>query len=104
MGKILTAMVFFTVTAVIASPIVGFITDRVGPRRVVLTSIALFSLAMMFFSLLNGSFALYLAIWTLLAVCGAGILPIAWTRAVNNWFFRSRGLALGLALVGTGLS
>ena len=56
------------------------------------------------FSLLNGSFALYLAIWTLLAVCGAGTLPIAWTRAVNNWFFRSRGLALGLALVGTGLS
>lgn len=49
MGKILTAMMFFTVTAVIASPIVGFITDRVGPRRVVLTSIPLFSLAMMSF-------------------------------------------------------
>ena len=75
MGKILTAMVFFTVTAVIASPIVGSITDRVGPRRVVLTSIALFSLAMMFFSLPNGSFALYLAIGPCLLCAERGSCP-----------------------------
>lgn len=103
MGQIFSAMMFFTVTAVFASPIVGHITDRVGPRRVVLTSIFIFSLAMMSFSLLTESITLYFTIWTLLAVCGAGTLPIAWTKAVNNWFFKSRGLALGLALVGTGL-
>lgn len=103
MGQIFSAMMFFTITAVFASPIVGHITDRVGPRRVVLTSITIFSLAMMSFSLLTESITLYFAIWTLLAICGAGTLPIAWTKAVNNWFFKSRGLALGLALVGTGL-
>ena len=103
MGQILSALMIFTVAAVFTSPIVGMLTDRYGSRRIVLTSIALFSLAMMSFSLLTGSIAQYLVTWTILAVAGAGTLPIAFTRAVNNWFHRSRGLALGLALVGTGL-
>lgn len=102
-GQIFSAMIPFTIAAVLVSPLVGFLTDRYGPRRVVLVSIALFSLAMMSFSLLNGSFGHYLTIWTLLAICGAGTLPIAWTKAVNNWFLKSRGLALGLSLLGTGL-
>ena len=103
MGQILSALMIFTVAAVFTSPIVGMLTDRYGPRKIVLTSIVLFSLSMMSFSLLTGSMAQYLATWTLLAITGAGTLPIAWTRAVNNWFHRSRGLALGLALIGTGL-
>ena len=102
-GQIFSAMIPFTIAAVLVSPLVGLLTDRFGPRRVVLISIALFSLAMMSFSLLRGSFAHYVTIWTLLAICGAGTLPIAWTKAVNNWFRESRGLALGLSLLGTGL-
>jgi len=103
MGQIMASMAVFTISAVITSPIVGMITDKVGPRKVVLTSIVLFSLAMMSFSLLQNSVVMWLGTWALLAVCGAGTLPIAWTRAVNSWFFEKRGLALGLSLIGTGL-
>lgn len=102
-AQIMSGMIPFTIAAVLVSPLVGLLTDRFGPRRVVLISIALFSLAMMSFSLLNGSIGRYRTIWTLLAICGAGTLPIAWTKAVNNWFLKSRGLALGLSLLGTGL-
>lgn len=102
-GQIMSALAIFTMGAVFTSPIVGYLTDRVGPRRVVLTSIFLFSLTMMSFSLMGGSITVYLLIWTLLAVFGAGTLPITWTRAVNSWFFEKRGLALGLALIGTGI-
>ena len=58
---------------------------------------------MMSFALQNGSLYLYYFIWFLLAVTGAGTLPITWTRAVNSWFFKKRGLALGFALIGTGI-
>ena len=102
-GEIMSALMIFTIAAVFTSPIVGYITDKVGPRRVVLTSILLFSLSMMSFSIMNGSLGVYLFIWTMLAITGSGTLPIAWTRAVNSWFFKSRGLALGLSLIGTGL-
>lgn len=101
--QIMLAMAVFTVGAVFTSPVVGQLTDKFGPRRVALTSIVLFSLTMMSFSLLDGSTFMYLGIWCLLAVFGAGTLPITWTRAVNSWFVKKRGLALGLSLIGTGL-
>ncbi len=102
-GQVLEGMIPFGIFAVMASPIIGWLTDRYGPRRVVLISIITFSLTMMSFSLMDGSRTMYLLIWTLLALSGAGTLPITWTRAVIGWFFEKRGLALGLSLVGTGL-
>lgn len=101
--QIMLALAFFTIAAVFASPFVGHLTDRFGPRRVALTSIVLFSLTMMSFSLMNGSVGMWLGIWSVLAFAGAGTLPITWTRAVNSWFVRKRGLALGISLIGTGL-
>ena len=102
-NQIMLSMAFFTIAAVIASPAVGHLTDRYGPRRVALSSIVLFSLTMMSFSLQNGSIAMWLTTWSILAFTGAGTLPITWTRAVNSWFTRKRGLALGFSLIGTGL-
>ena len=101
--QVMACFIVFTLTALFSSPMVGFLTDRYGPRRVALTSIVLFSLTMMSFSLMNGSITLWLATWGVLALCGAGTLPITWTRAVNGWFSEARGLALGFALIGTGI-
>lgn len=102
--KVLSGLAIFTIAAMIASPIVGNLSDRLGVRRVTLTSIFLFSLAFMAFALNNGSLLLYYTLWVVLAFCGAGTLPMTFTRALSNWFHQKRGLALGLALIGTGVS
>ena len=103
-AQVMSALAVFTMVAMFTAPLVGYITDRVGVRKVVLTSIVLFSLTMMSFSLNNGSIALYLFIWGVLAFAGAGTLPITFTRAISRWFNEKRGLALGVALIGTGIA
>jgi predicted MFS family arabinose efflux permease len=103
MKQIMSSMLLFTAGAVVMAPLIGGIADKFGPRKVILTSTVLFSLSMMSFSLMQGSLVTYLFIWGTLAVVGSGTLPIAWTRVINVKFDRKRGLALGLALIGTGL-
>lgn len=103
-SQVMSALAVFTVVAMVTSPLVGYLTDRIGVRKVVLTSIVLFSLSMMAFALNNGSMTRYLFIWGVMAVCGTGTLPITFTRAVSRWFHAKRGLALGVALIGTGIA
>ncbi|EED31066.1 major facilitator superfamily protein [gamma proteobacterium NOR5-3] len=102
--KVFSGLAVFTLAAMIASPLVGSLSDRLGVRRVALTSIFLFSLSFMAFALNTGSLPLYYCLWALLAFCGAGTLPMTFTRAISNWFHEKRGLALGVALIGTGVS
>lgn len=102
-GQIMAGLTVMTLTVLLAAPVAGMLADRYGVRPVALTSVVLFGLSFMGFALSNGSLPLYYATWAVMAVAGAGTLPITWTRAVNNWFETRKGLALGVALLGTGL-
>ena len=103
MDTIMMALPIFTFGALFASPVVGYLADKYGVRKVAMLSVVLFALTFICFMFNTGSKTLYYALWATLAVTGAGTLPITWTRAVNNWFNENRGLALGLSLLGTGL-
>ena len=102
-SKVLSATAAYCLALFIVAPFIGMITDRFGARKVVLVSIITFGISMMLQSLHTGSFALYLFLWALIAVFGAGTLPITFTKAVNNWFDTHRGKALGMTLVSTGI-
>jgi MFS family permease len=102
-GDILNALAIYTFGAFAAAPVIGVLAERFGARRVALASIITFSLAMMALALNSGSKALYVALWLVLAFAGAGTLPITFTRPVANWFDRNRGIALGIALIATGV-
>jgi MFS family permease len=96
----------FTIVAyliVAVSPIQGFLVDRFGPRRVVLTSIPLFaaSLAALYFTPAN--LAVYYLLWGLVPIFGVGLWPLGYLQAVTPWFDRKLGLSLGCANAGIGL-
>jgi MFS family permease len=102
-GFILNALAIYTFGAFAAAPFIGIMAEKFGARRVALISIITFSLAMMAISLNTGSKTLYILLWLVLAFAGAGTLPITFTRPVANWFDKNRGIALGIALIATGL-
>jgi len=85
-------------------PMAGFAVDRFGARPVALVSMVLFGLCFMSLSLSSGHLWLYYAQWVLMSTLGAGTLTATWTHTVNGWFEKRRGLALGLASTGTGIT
>ncbi len=102
-GDIMGGITITTLMVLWAGPLVGLLAARFGVRRVAIISLVLFSFAFMGFALSTGSLIQYYVTWGLVAVLGAGSLPITWTRAVNHWFDARKGLALGISLMGTGL-
>jgi len=90
-------------TLVIAAPLLGILIDRFGVRRVLLPSLVLMGLAVASMSQLTGSIYHFYAMYLLIPLLGAGTLPTSYSRTIIAWFFRSRGVALGIALAGFGV-
>ena len=87
----------------VTGPIVGSIAQEKGLRIVGVVGLIGHSLAYVGLSLNNGSLPLWYLSWAVLAVLGAGSLPIVWTGVLNDWFSRHRGKAIGITMAGTGL-
>jgi predicted MFS family arabinose efflux permease len=83
------------------SPFFGILIDRWGTRRLALPGLFLISLMTAAFSLNNGSFALWTAMWLLYGLIALSIKSTIWSTTVAAAFDKGRGLALGVMLCGT---
>lgn len=100
---ILSAQVFITVPTIFTSAAVGWFADRHGVRRLILASQALFGLSFFALALLLDSLTTLYTIYFLMAVGAGGTVGIGFARLLSERFDRQRGLALGIAMSGTGL-
>ena len=90
-------------SGLLTGPLIGYIAHRVGLRTVGIVGLTGHSLAYVVLSLNTGSLVLWYLSWALVAILGAGSLPIIWTGVLNNWFTKHRGKAIGITMAGTGL-
>lgn len=97
------AFSFVMMSAALTGPVIGGLSDKFGARRVALISMFALSLSFASLSLTTDNILVYYALWILMSVIAAGTFPVTWTRGVNSWFDQSRGLALGMTMMGTGL-
>jgi MFS family permease len=102
--EISLGITIYGLLAALLAPVFGRMADRYGVRPVALGSLAAFGLAFGSFALIPGSLAWFYFVWVLVGLVGIGSTPVTWTRAINLWFYRRRGLALGLTLMGTSVS
>jgi MFS family permease len=94
----------FGVIASLLAPVYGGAADRWGVRPVAIASLVAFGLAFALFAFMPPTLAAWYGLWALVGVVGIGSTPVTWTRAINMWFVRNRGLALGILLVGTSIA
>jgi MFS family permease len=97
----LTIMLFSNVATL---PAAAWLATQFGGRRVGLASVILFALSFMSLAGLNGSLADYYLHWVVMSAAGAGTLAVTWTQVISTWFVKARGTALGIAMMGTGVT
>jgi predicted MFS family arabinose efflux permease len=87
-------------TVAICSPGLGYLLDRVPPRRVILPCLIVFGLAFASLSLLTPRLWHLYATFVVLGIVGNGTAQMAYSRAVSSWFDRRRGMALAMVMAG----
>lgn len=105
---ILPATIYGLIASLMA-PVFGWLADRYGVRRVALSSVFAFAVALSAVALTPAAntpdtLYFYYGLWVVIGLVGIGSTPVTWSRAVNLWFFKHRGLALGILLMGTSLA
>lgn len=87
----------------IFGPVVGYITDRFGPRRSLLGGIFILGLGFILLSQIQTLWQFYAAFAILAFGLGFGSF-LTVNTAVNAWFIRKRGRAMAIVSYGPGVS
>ena len=85
------------------APVVGYLVDRVGPRRLLVAGVFLVGTGFILLSRIQTVWHLYMVAALIAVGLGATAGPVA-MAAVTQWFRRKRGRALALMTVGGGSS
>ena len=101
-GEVSTALLYGSIGLVLSAPLLGWLIDRLGARRVALAAVPCFVAMLLALSRFDGPRALFYGLFFVLNVAGIGTSSILYTRAVAGSFQRARGMALGITLAGPG--
>jgi len=84
-------------------PIVGALMDRWGIRRVLLPTVIAFGASVALIAFSSNSLPVFLALYALAGIVGAGQGPLGYAKSISSWFDEKRGLALGTTMAGIGI-
>src|SRR5262249_17459792 len=102
-GDLSTALWSATWLTALACPVVGWLIDRWGTRRIMIPGVLAFALTVAGFGLMQAEplFLVFL-IFGLVGLAGGIQTPVPYAAVISRWFDRDRGLALGVATAGVG--
>jgi OFA family oxalate/formate antiporter-like MFS transporter len=85
------------------APLVGFLVDRIGSRKMVFWGLITVAIGLILLSFTRSLWTFYVA-FILIGFGGGGCTTVVLTRVVANWFQRDIGKALGVLASGYGAS
>lgn len=97
------ALTCFTVALALSIPWIGTLVDRFGSRRVLIPSYIVFAVLLALIPVLADRLWILLLLFFLIGSLAAGSNALPFLRTISAWFDRRRGLALGIAMGGSGM-
>jgi MFS family permease len=91
------------ITLGLFSPLLGRLLDRLGPRRIILPCVVVFSCGIASLSLLHSAIWQFYATCILIGLVGNGAAHLAYARSISTWFHERLGTALAFVMLGAGL-
>lgn len=85
------------------APLSGYIADRRGWNKVIAFSIGLLFLGMMAIAVAPANHAYIIAVGVLIGLVGTATSPAGYIAVISLVFDRRLGMAMGLAMIGTGV-
>src|SRR5260221_9025154 len=86
----------------ITLPFIGLLMDKFGVRRPMAVAICLFALNVAGIGP-SATLPMFIALTALAGATGAAQSPIGYVKSVASYFYRRRGLAIGVAMSGIGI-
>lgn len=100
--QVSAAKTFMTLGLITTAPIVGYLADKFGVRKIGLISLVTLAIGCAGMTLNNGNIIFFYISLYLMAAMGGGTTALVWTRGVAGWFAKNRGVALAITTTGTG--
>lgn len=101
-GSISAGLTFCALFAAFSLPVAGRLMDRFGVRPVMLISIILFGINVACVAF-GDKLAAFIVLVALTGITGAGQGPMGYIKSISGHFDRNRGIAIGIAVSGTGI-
>lgn len=103
-AAIQAAILFSTGLGLLGGPLAGWMVRNYGLRKTVVSGLLGMALSLFICAVMTGWLWQLYAAYAMMALLGAGANAVSWSTYVAASFDKSRGLALGIALSGTGVS
>jgi MFS family permease len=103
-GPVALAFTFHNLCTAGFTPVVGYLIDRFGAKRIVIPATVLVGLVAILAKAIGPSLWQFYIFYAVLGMLGPAAGPLPYSAIVARWFDRHRGLALGLMSFGSSLA
>lgn len=100
-SSLTVAVLINMVVLSICQPAVGALSDRIGPKRILVGGTCLLGVSLVPMSFATTLWQIYIVYGVFVALALAAASPVNTTALVSQWFTRRRGTALALATSGS---
>lgn len=102
-AQVTFGLMILSIAIVPGAPLIGWLIDRVGQRRVVLIGLPLFFLSFAATGMLATTYAGWIVAWCIMAVTSTATKSNVWIMWIAREFDAARGFALAILMCGAGV-